>query len=104
MSTTRATSPGAGGITGAGLSAVTEVARKLLPADGVITDRARLRTYECDGLAHYRVTPALVVLPDGRAASWPRWSRRVPSTRCRTSQAARGQASPAVRCRMRTAY
>ncbi len=63
MSTTRATSPGAGGITGAGLSAVTEVARKLLPADGVITDRARLRTYECDGLAHYRVTPALVVLP-----------------------------------------
>ena len=38
-------------------------------ADGVITDRARLRTYECDGLAHYRVTPALVVVPeDARAA------------------------------------
>ena len=34
---------------------------------GVITDRARLRTYECDGLAHYRVTPALVVIPAGRA-------------------------------------
>jgi glycolate oxidase len=30
----------------------------------VITDRARLRTYECDGLAHYRVTPALVVMPE----------------------------------------
>ncbi len=29
----------------------------------MITDRARLRTYECDGLAHYRVTPALVVIP-----------------------------------------
>ncbi len=47
-----------------GLSAVTEVARRLLPAEGVITDRARLRTYECDGLAHYRVTPALVVMPE----------------------------------------
>src|SRR4051794_37178152 len=29
----------------------------------VITDRQELRTYECDGLAHYRVVPALVVLP-----------------------------------------
>jgi glycolate oxidase len=29
----------------------------------VITDRQRLRTYECDGLAHYKVIPALVVLP-----------------------------------------
>src|SRR6476619_5116096 len=47
-----------------GLAAVAEVARRLLPADGVITDRARLRTYECDGLAHYRVTPGLVVLPE----------------------------------------
>ena len=37
------------------------------PADGVITDRARLRTYECDGLAHYRVTPALVVIPEDAA-------------------------------------
>lgn len=39
-------------------------ARELIPDDGVITDRARLRTYECDGLAHYRVTPALVVIPE----------------------------------------
>jgi glycolate oxidase len=36
----------------------------MLPADGVITDLARLRTYECDGLAHYKVTPALVVMPE----------------------------------------
>jgi glycolate oxidase len=28
----------------------------------VITDRQELRTYECDGLAHYKVVPALVVL------------------------------------------
>jgi glycolate oxidase len=30
----------------------------------VLTDRAQLRTYECDGLAHYRVVPAIVVLPE----------------------------------------
>ena len=35
--------------------------------DGVITDPAELRTYECDGLTSHRVTPALVVLP--RAAA-----------------------------------
>jgi glycolate oxidase len=50
-----------------GISAVVEVAQRLLPADGVISDRARLRTYECDGLAHYRVTPALVVIPEDAA-------------------------------------
>jgi glycolate oxidase len=48
----------------AGIDAVAEVARRLLPPDGVITDLARLRTYECDGLAHYRVVPALVVMPE----------------------------------------
>ncbi len=48
----------------AGITAVGEVARGLLPAAGVITDEARLRTYECDGLAHYRVVPALVVIPE----------------------------------------
>src|SRR5689334_23288643 len=52
---------------GTGISAVAEVARQVLPDDGVITDRARLRTYECDGLAHYRVTPALVVVPEDAA-------------------------------------
>ena len=33
----------------------------------VLTDRTRLRTYECDGLAHYKVTPAVVVLPRSTA-------------------------------------
>jgi glycolate oxidase len=47
-----------------GIDAVTRRARELIPPDGVITDRARLRTYECDGLAHYRVVPALVVVPE----------------------------------------
>ncbi|MEP7088587.1 MAG: FAD-binding protein, partial [Nocardioidaceae bacterium] len=46
------------------LAAVAERARALLPEQSVITDHARLRTYECDGLAHYRVTPALVVIPE----------------------------------------
>ncbi|MDP9443187.1 MAG: FAD-binding protein [Actinomycetota bacterium] len=32
-------------------------------ADAVLTDRQQLRTYECDGLAHYKVMPAVVVLP-----------------------------------------
>ena len=32
--------------------------------ENVLTDRAQLRTYECDGLAVYKVTPALVALPD----------------------------------------
>ncbi|MFC6017911.1 FAD-linked oxidase C-terminal domain-containing protein [Plantactinospora solaniradicis] len=39
------------------------VLRATLGAEQVIDDRARLRTYECDGLAQYRVVPALVVLP-----------------------------------------
>ena len=41
--------------------------RPILGDDAVITDRQRLRTYECDGLAHYKVTPALVVLPETTA-------------------------------------
>ncbi len=46
--------------------AVERVAARLrteLGPDAVIADRTRLRTYECDGLAQYKVTPALVVLP-----------------------------------------
>jgi glycolate oxidase len=49
------------------VTSVADRAGELLPADGVITDHARLRTYECDGLAHYRVTPALVVMPESTA-------------------------------------
>ncbi|AEV83972.1 FAD-binding protein [Actinoplanes sp. SE50] len=37
--------------------------RAELGADRVLTDRQELRTYECDGLAHYKVIPALVALP-----------------------------------------
>ena len=47
-----------------GVALVAQRARELIPAEGVITDSARLRTYECDGLAHYRVVPALVVIPE----------------------------------------
>jgi glycolate oxidase len=46
------------------LTRVVERVRELLPADSVITDHTRLRTYECDGLAHYRVVPGLVVMPE----------------------------------------
>jgi len=74
-STTAGPSPGAvppevtsatgdAGARQAALDAVTRQARELLPEAGVITDRARLRTYECDGLAHYKVTPGLVVIPE----------------------------------------
>ncbi len=49
------------------MAAVTAVARRVLPPDAVLTDPTQLRTYECDGLAHYRVTPALVVLPQDTA-------------------------------------
>ncbi|RZU48332.1 glycolate oxidase [Krasilnikovia cinnamomea] len=37
--------------------------RAELGPDRVISDRQELRTYECDGLTHYRVVPALAVLP-----------------------------------------
>jgi glycolate oxidase len=37
--------------------------RAEIGVDRVLTDRQQLRTYECDGLAHYKVMPAIVVLP-----------------------------------------
>ena len=46
---------------------VAEQLRRLLPAERVITDLGRLRTYECDGLTGYRVVPGLVVLPETTA-------------------------------------
>jgi glycolate oxidase len=49
------------------MSSLETVAARLraeLGERAVITDRQELRTYECDGLAHYKVTPGLVVLPD----------------------------------------
>ena len=48
----------------AAIDVVTRLAREVIPEAGVITDHARLRNYECDGLAHYKVTPALVVIPE----------------------------------------
>jgi glycolate oxidase len=41
--------------------------RPILGDDAIITDHQRLRTYECDGLAQYKVTPALVVLAETTA-------------------------------------
>jgi len=35
-----------------------------LGAVAVVSERAELRTYECDGLTSYRVVPSLVVLPE----------------------------------------
>src|SRR5215218_10226224 len=37
--------------------------RAVLSDEQVVSDRQELRTYECDGLADYKVIPALVVLP-----------------------------------------
>jgi glycolate oxidase len=48
----------------AAMAAVTRAVRAALPPDSVIDDHVRLRTYECDGLAHYKVIPSLVVLPE----------------------------------------
>jgi glycolate oxidase len=48
------------------MSGIDALARRLrgeLGPGRVISDRQELRTYECDGLAHYKVVPALVVLP-----------------------------------------
>ncbi|MFD1716918.1 FAD-linked oxidase C-terminal domain-containing protein [Georgenia deserti] len=44
------------------LTRVTAEIRSELGDERVITDRQRLRTYECDGLAQYKVVPGLVVL------------------------------------------
>lgn len=53
-------SPRASAVTLASLAE--RLRRELSPAQ-VITDRQELRTYECDGLAQYRVVPGLVALP-----------------------------------------
>ncbi len=47
-----------------GLDGLAARLRSELGPRKVIDDRQELRTYECDGLAHYKVTPALVVLPE----------------------------------------
>ena len=48
------------------MTALDEVTARLgteLGRDRIVNDRQQLRTYECDGLAHYKVIPGLVVLP-----------------------------------------
>jgi glycolate oxidase len=45
------------------IDTLAERLRTVLGDERVVTDRQELRTYECDGLAHYKVTPALVVFP-----------------------------------------
>ena len=40
--------------------------RVALGPDRVLTDPAQLRTYECDGLANFRVSPGVVVLAESR--------------------------------------
>ncbi len=37
--------------------------RAAVGADGLLTERAQLQTYECDGLTNFRVLPGAVVLP-----------------------------------------
>jgi len=47
------------------MAAIDALAAQLVDVLGpgrVVTDRQELRTYECDGLAHYKVIPGLVVL------------------------------------------
>ena len=51
----------------AGLSELASRLRAELGATKVIDDRQELRTYECDGLAHYKVVPGLVVLAETTA-------------------------------------
>ncbi|MGB0748936.1 MAG: FAD-linked oxidase C-terminal domain-containing protein [Magnetospiraceae bacterium] len=38
--------------------------RKIIPGEGVISDTAELKPYECDGLTIYRQLPLTVVLPE----------------------------------------
>src|SRR5215217_3933444 len=38
--------------------------QSILGAEGVISEREQLRSYECDGLINYRAIPELVVLPE----------------------------------------
>ncbi|HZB48516.1 MAG TPA: FAD-linked oxidase C-terminal domain-containing protein [Mycobacteriales bacterium] len=51
----------------AGLEGLAGKLRAELGGTKVIDDRQQLRTYECDGLAHYKVVPGLVVLAESTA-------------------------------------
>jgi glycolate oxidase len=47
-------------------AALAEQLRAAIGAERVLTDRSQVRTYECDGLANFKVTPAIVVLAENR--------------------------------------
>ena len=47
-------------------SALAERLRAAVGTERVLTDRSQVRTYECDGLANFKVTPAIVVLAESR--------------------------------------
>ena len=47
-------------------TALAERLRTAVGTERVLTDRAQVRTYECDGLANFKVTPAIVVLAESR--------------------------------------
>ncbi|MEU4236788.1 FAD-linked oxidase C-terminal domain-containing protein [Actinoplanes sp. NPDC026619] len=49
------------------IDGLAERLRRELGPGRVITDRQELRTYECDGLAHHKVIPALAVLAQSTA-------------------------------------
>lgn len=44
------------------IRAVAATLERVIGTERVLTDRQRLRTYECDGLAQYKVVPGVVVL------------------------------------------
>jgi len=46
------------------LAAVIRDLRTAVGAQRVLTDPLQCRTYECDGLTHFRVSPAVVVLAE----------------------------------------
>ena len=72
--------------------------------DAVITDRQRLRTYECDGLAHYKVDArrwSCCRRPPAQVAAVVRAC--APRPACRSSPAAPAPGCPAARCRTPTA-
>src|ERR671914_319988 len=47
-------------------AALAERLRSAVGVERVLTDRSQVRTYECDGLANFKVTPAIVVLAESR--------------------------------------
>ncbi len=82
--------------------ALAEQLRPVLGEDAVITDHQRLRTYECDGLTHYKVTPALVVLAES-TEHVATVVRPVPHTESLSSQGVPAPDCRAARCRTRKA-